>query len=202
LINSESIRGNDGRFLKGFRHSKKTEFKKGQHWRPHSRIRDKEYLTKEYINHQKSTSEIGKENGVTDSAVIYWLKKHNIKRRNISEAREIKHWVLKGKQNGMYGRCGSLNPRWIDGSSPERQKYYARSFWKELVKWVYQRDGYKCQRCGSPHTKNNRLHAHHIKPWAGNKDFRFDTKNIITICKPCHNWIHSKKNIKNEFILH
>ena len=201
--NSKSVELNrecDGRFKKGVRNSRKTEFKKGQHWREPQKFRGKEYLLNEYKKKKRSASDISREFNVTDAAIYFWLKKHKIPRRSMTEIRRVKKWGLTGKQNGMFGRCGSKNPRWIDGSSPLRQTMYARSFWKELVKTVYKRDEYKCQRCGNPHTTKNRLHAHHIKPWAGNPDSRFELSNITTLCKACHNWVHSKGNIKNEYL--
>jgi hypothetical protein len=178
----------------------KGQFKKCTHWRPHAIFRERDYLDREYSIKQRSASDIAKEHGVTENAILFWISKHGIKTRTVSETRAIKHWGANGESNPMFGRCGSANPRWIDGSSPERQKMYARSFWKDLIKLVYSRDGYKCQKCGSPHTYKNRLHAHHVKPWAGNVDTRFDLANIITVCQSCHNWIHSKANTRNEFL--
>jgi 5-methylcytosine-specific restriction enzyme A len=175
-------------------------FKKGAHWRPKKEHWGKEWLFNEYHNKQMSTSEIAKQVGCQEANILYWMRKHGIKRRTINEARKIKKWGSAGKQNGMYGRCGSKNPRWIDGSSTLRQTMYARSFWKELAKAVYERDGYKCLRCGATHTVKNKLHAHHVKKWAGNPESRFELKNIVTICQSCHNFIHSKENTKNEFL--
>lgn len=200
LKGSESSREKNGRFVKGSRNSINTEFKNGQHWRPEQEFRKKEYLIEEYVLKKRSTSEIANDFGVTDSAIIFWLRKHGIARRTISEARKIKKWGVSGKSNPMYGRCGSENPRWIDGSSPERQKMYARSFWKDISKFVLDRDGYKCKKCGATKSSKNKLHAHHIKPWAGNPDYRFELSNIITVCQSCHNWIHSKENVNNEFL--
>jgi 5-methylcytosine-specific restriction endonuclease McrA len=173
---------------------------KGGHWRNETRLWDKEYLKKEYVEKNKSAKDIAKENGITENGVFYWLAKHKIPRRTTSEARKVKKWGSRGSSNPMYGRCGDKNPRWIDGSSPERQKIYARSFWKELAKAVYERDGYKCKRCGAKHTGKNKLHAHHIKPWAGNPNSRLDLKNIIVLCSDCHTWVHSKGNKKSEFL--
>lgn len=198
---SESSRDSKGRFVKGARNSKATEFKKGEHWRQPKAFRNKEYLLSEYVEKGRSAQEIASEFGVTENAIVYWMDKHGIPRRTISEARDVKHWGAKGEDNPMYGRCGDKNPRWIDGSSPERQSMYARSFWKELMQVVRQRDGNKCVRCGTPNTRKNRLHAHHIKPWAGNPDARFDLSNIITLCQSCHNWVHSKENTENEYLL-
>lgn len=184
----------------GLNQGSKGRFKKGTHWRPHAIFREKDYLCQEYLQAKRSAAEIAKEFCVTENAILFWLKKHNIKTRTVSEVRAIKHWGSNGPSNPMFGRCGSKNPRWIDGSSPLRQRMCVRSFWKELVKTVYERDGYKCQRCGSSHTTKSRLHAHHVKPWAGNAETRFDLANILTVCQSCHNWIHSKKNTRNEFL--
>jgi thymidylate synthase (FAD) len=101
----------------------------------------------------------------------------------------------------MFGKMGSLNPRWVDGSSPERQRGYAQFKGKTFIKSVLERDGYRCKRCGSGKKCKRGLHAHHIKPWAGNKDLRFDVNNAVTLCRPCHHWVHSKANIAKEFIL-
>lgn len=198
--NSESNRGRDGRFLPGESGSSETQFKPGQHWRPDQVFRNKEYLIQEYVTKQRSTGEIAKEHGVTDAAILHWLRKHEIPRRTVSGAREAKKWGSPGAKNPMYGRCGDQNPRWIDGRTPERQRMYARSFWKELIEVVLERDGRKCQRCGAVNTRVNRLHAHHVKPWTKNPESRFELSNIITVCKECHTWIHSKGNTENEFL--
>lgn len=104
-----------------------------------------------------------------------------------------KQWGLRGKQNGMYGKCGKQNPNWDGGHSPERQSQYARFAWKELAKTILKRDNYKCKRCGANHNKNNKLVVHHIKQWSKYPELRFEPTNLITICNICHKKIHSKK---------
>ena len=175
-------------------------FIKGSHWRPHQRFRDRDFLIEEYIVKQHSASEIASAVGVTEAGVLYWLKKHKIPRRNVSQAREIKHWGLSGKDNPMYGKYGEESPNYIDGSSPERQSLYSRGEWKELVKDIYARDNYTCQRCRAGKTPENKLNAHHIKPWAGHPELRSEPSNIITLCVRCHRWIHSKENTNNEYL--
>jgi thymidylate synthase (FAD) len=177
-------------------------FLPGTHWRPRKPHWDKAWLLNEYVTKKRSAGEIASDAGCTENNILFWLGKHGIKCRSMSEVRKIKKWALKGKANGMHGRCGCKNPRWIDGSSPLRQAMYARSFWKELAKAVYERDGYKCRRCGYPKSHGRPLHAHHVKPWAGNADSRFCLSNIITLCKTCHRWVHSKENESNEFLSH
>lgn len=58
--------------------------------------------------------------------------------------------------------------------------------WKQNV---LKRDNYICQKCGNA----NNLVVHHIKPFATDKEARFDTKNGITLCQTCHKEVH-----KNE----
>ena len=38
----------------------------------------------------------------------------------------MKHWGAVGAANPMFGRTGALNPRYVDGSSPERQRGYVQ----------------------------------------------------------------------------
>lgn len=198
---SVSLRGSNGRFVPGVRYSRKTEFKKGQHWRRAAAFRESDYLVREYIHAGRSAGDIAKEHGVTESAILHWLRRHAIKRRNVAQARKLKRWRLSGSANGMFGRTGARNPRYIDGSSPERQRLYSQASGKEFVRRIYERDGYKCQRCDSPHSKRNRLHAHHLKGWAGHPELRFDPNNVLTLCSDCHNWVHSKRNKDHAFIL-
>lgn len=161
---------------------------------------DKKWLLREYAKKKRSAYDISVECGGSEGNVLYFLSKHSIPRRSTAEVRKHKKWGSPGSSNPMYGRCGDKNPRWIDGSSPERNRMYARSFWKELARIVYERDRYKCVRCGCGHEKGSKLHAHHVKAWAGNKKKRFDVDNIITLCRECHNWVHSIKNRDNEHL--
>jgi len=182
------------------KHKSDGTFQPGSHWRPPQDHWNREWLHDQYVAKRRSGSEIAAEMGCTVNNIYYWMDKHGIERRTISEVRAIKHWGLSGEANGMYGRTGPGNPRYVDGSSPLRQKMYSRHAWKQLVIKVYKRDNYRCQRCDSPHAKGHKLHAHHMRPWAGHEGLRFDIDNIITLCSKCHWWVHSKGNIEHEFL--
>lgn len=128
-------------------------------------------------------------------------KHHSAETRKIlSEKASIPKPWLRGSRNGMYKKNGDSNPNYKDGSSPERQRLYAGSEWKEVQRQVYKRDNYHCVRCGSPKRGWRGLHAHHIKSWAGNPELRFKLSNIVTLCKDCHNWVHSRANNKMEYL--
>ena len=51
----------------------------------------KKKLEQEYIDGQKSAAQIAKELGCSETKVHYWLRKHNIKKRSISDALYVKH---------------------------------------------------------------------------------------------------------------
>lgn len=190
----------DGRFRAGERRSPATEFKKGEHWRPHAPHRERDWLLREYVELGRSTGEIAAQAGCTDAAIIFWLKRHEIPRRTVSEARALKHWGISGEANPMHGRTGAANPRYVDGSSPERQRLYVQGAGRGFLRSILARDRYQCVRCSAPKDGPKSLHVHHIKAWAGNIDLRFDKENAVTLCQTCHRWVHSRKNISREFI--
>lgn len=173
---------------------------KGTHWREPKPHWSREWLIEMYVERERSTGDIAAEIGTTDANVLYWLKKHGIPRRSVAGARAIKHWGSFGEANPMHGKTGSANPRFVDGSSPERQRLYVQSKGKEFLREILKRDGYQCRRCGAAKAGARSLHVHHIKPWAGNPSLRFDESNVTTLCKPCHDWVHSKANVEGEFL--
>lgn len=172
------------------------KFLPGRHWRPKTRIRERKYLFQQYVEKGRSTGEIAKENGVTDAAILYWLRKHGIERRSVSQARGLKYWGSNGEKNPMYGKYGPDNPNYKNGRTPERQRAYSRVFWKKLVEAVHERDGHRCVRCGT----EDGLGTHHLKSWKAHPEARFDVSQIVTVCRPCHRWIHSKRNKNYEFL--
>lgn len=107
---------------------------------------------------------------------------------------------LRGPRNGMHGRTGATNPNFKDGSSPERQRLYAAGSGRAALRAVYERDGFRCVRCGAPKAGPRSLHAHHLKPWAGCPELRFAADNLITLCRACHGWVHSRANVAGEYL--
>ena len=178
----------------------KGQFLPGTHWRPEAPHWDAEWLRREYVDLGRSAGEIAASAGTTDAAILYWLKKHGIPRRSVAQARALKHWGVTGAANPMHGRTGAANPRYIDGSSPERQRLYAQGHGKDFIRRVLERDGYRCRRCNAPKKKPRSLHVHHIKPWAGNAELRFEMSNAVTLCQSCHRWVHSRKNTEQEYL--
>lgn len=175
-------------------------FTKGSHWRPAAPHWDAAWLREQYEAKGHSAGDIATDAGTTDTAILYWLKKHGIPRRTMAQARAVKHWGAMGAANPMYGKTGVANPRYVDGSSPERQRLYVHGEGRAFLRSVLLRDGYRCRRCACPKGSPRSLHVHHIAPWAANTALRFDMDNAVTLCRPCHAWVHSKANAGREFI--
>jgi hypothetical protein len=185
----------------GMKRKPNGQFEKGEHWRQHKPFREKGWLIEHYINQQMSTGEIATMFGVTDTAVLFWMKKHNIDRRSISQARGIKKWGVSGSDNPMWNKRGELNPRWLGGITPERQAFYTSRKWKIACSAVWKRDSATCQRCGIMKKENKDIpfHIHHVKSFS-DKKIRAETSNLVLVCEICHHFIHSKRNKNCEYL--
>jgi len=181
--------------------NKKGQFLKGTHWRKQKPWWNKEWLIDQYVLCRRSSADIANEYGVGDTAIQYWLKKHGIKGRTMSEIRKHQHWGASGSDNPMWNRRGELNPRWLGGVTPERQAFYTSQEWKDACSHVWKRDAATCQRCKLYKEESNDMpfHIHHIESFA-NKELRADIKNLVLLCETCHQFVHSKRNINREYL--
>ncbi len=180
---------------------KNGQFGKGDHWRGKKPWWDYEWLFNEYVTLSRSAGDIAKEYNIGDTAIHYWLKKHGIKTRNVSEARKIKHWGQEGIDNPMWNKKGELNQNWKGGITPERQAFYISREWKDVCRKVWGRDKGICKRCRLDKNKNKDMpfHIHHIVSFK-DKELRADPDNLILLCEACHHFVHSKRNIENEYL--
>lgn len=124
--------------------------------------------------------------------------KEKIRQASIADGRvpylkDGKHWLH---------HEGAKPATWKGGISPDRQAFYATKEWKDAVKAVWSRDSAICQLCGKSHNDNRSegaFHVHHIVSFA-NKDLRADPNNLVLLCRPCHLFVHSKKNTDRKFL--
>lgn len=190
---------NKGSIQRGEHRSRDTEFKKGQHWRSPKPFWDRDYLIREYLDNGRSALEISIENGCTEGNILYWLDKHNIPRRTVTEIRKSKHWGLSGETNPMFGKRGTESSNWKGGKTPERQRFYSSLEWKEAVRLVMERDQGVCCRCQAVPKKCRSIHIHHVAPFEV-EHLRAVVSNLATLCFSCHGFVHSKKNVNREFV--
>jgi hypothetical protein len=83
-------------------------------------------------------------------------------------------------------RVGKHPWNWIENRTKALEKKRVRSStkWVEWRREVFKRDEYTCQECGIIGVY---LEAHHIVPVRSCGDeLLFDTRNGITLCRPCH----------------
>jgi hypothetical protein len=103
----------------------------------------------------------------------------------------------------LKGRRGDQIHSWQGGVSPLRNAFYASDEWKSACVAVWRRDNATCQICGLRQSdvdrKKNAFHIHHIKSFARYPDLRAEPTNLVLLCRPCHLWVHSKKNTENKF---
>lgn len=87
---------------------------------------------------------------------------------------------------------GEGNPAYIDGRSND--PYYPDN-WDKMRREVYERDNYKCQKCG---VGDVMINAHHIKPVCKFDDFdgAHTLDNLVTLCVGCHRKVHTEGHIE------
>ena len=119
----------------------------------------------------------------------------------------VPSWMC-GKNSHLYGKVGSLNPQWKGGITPERERLYKTKEWKKIYRAVLERDKFKCVYCNTPikpiqkgNKKVNNLCVHHIASFTEYKDLQCDVNNLVLLCRKCHYWVHSSKNVDKKYLL-
>ena len=161
---------------------------------------DRDWLISQYVVAERSSRSIANDFGITDANILYWLKRHGIKRRTAREVRDAYTYrKMQGADNPMFGKKGPLSSNWKGGTTPERQAFYQSDEWKSAVSKIWKRDLARCRRCGIERTTMAH-HIHHIKSFSTYPDLRSDLDNLVLLCAECHRWVHSKNNVKSLFI--
>lgn len=61
--------------------------------------------------------------------------------------------------------------------------------WKDVSIKILKRDGFKCVLCGS----SSELQVHHTKYHSDKKAWEYPNSTLVTLCKECHQKVHSDK---------
>lgn len=91
------------------------------------------------------------------------------------------------------------HPSWKGGSTPERQRFYSQSEWKNLCDEIYKERDATCQLCGIKKIHGKTFHVHHIISFM-QESHRMEKDNLVLLCKKCHNFVHSNKNTEKIFL--
>ncbi len=90
---------------------------------------------------------------------------------------------------------GAGNPNWKGGATPLHAKIRTSG---EYARWrlkVLERDGFRCVSCGKT---GGVLDVHHILPFVKYLNLRFSVCNGTTLCKNCHQQLHSVNRAKKH----
>jgi hypothetical protein len=58
--------------------------------------------------------------------------------------------------------------------------------WAQLRRWVHERDGGRCVRCGDGLVEGFECHHRRLRSQGG----RDELSNLIALCSDCHGWAH------------
>ena len=64
---------------------------------------------------------------------------------------------------------------------------YNTDQWREVRDVVRVRDGHECVCCGAWRM----LDVHHVQPWRCDGEV-FDPRNLVTVCRDCHEAVHAE----------
>lgn len=114
-----------------------------------------------------------------------WNKDCNGYTLNLSDEGRAKKGknVLKGSQSHF----------WRGGITDERAKI--GQWTRKVAGQVHKKYNYTCQNCGGDRC----LHAHHMLPVCTHPEEAYNIKNLITVCRDCHHYIHKNKENEREF---
>lgn len=77
---------------------------------------------------------------------------------------------------------------------------YKDSKWIQKRRKILRRDSYQCQECKRYGKNSEASHVHHVIPVAWcvihMKLYLFSNKNLLSLCKSCHDKMHDRTNDK------
>lgn len=105
------------------------------------------------------------------------------RRKHLSQALKDSYKSGRSKR-----RIGASNNLWRGGIATAQNKARASAEYKAWRTAVYERDQFKCVKCGT----NKDLHAHHVKTFAQYSELRYDIENGVTLCRAHHSEVHGR----------
>ena len=134
--------------------------------------------------------------GKTDWRNITWECACDCGATHIASAGHLTHGDTKscGCLSAEIKREANINPLLTDEDrirrrlrTQQERRNEPTATHKVLAQATFKRDDYTCCACGS---RGCKLEAHHLEPWAFDRDLRYDPANLVTLCKECHDQFH------------
>lgn len=91
-------------------------------------------------------------------------------------------------------RSGPNHWNWQGGISDRWSVLHNSIQYQQWRISVYQRDMFKCKKCGQKQSRTNPLHAHHIKAKKDYPELILEIDNGLTLCKRCHIKLHRSRH--------
>ena len=75
----------------------------------------------------------------------------------------------------------------------EHNPFYTTAKWKRKREHILKRDGYLCQDCKRYGRMREATEVHHIQFLEFHPELAYDDRNLVSLCKRCHNARHPEK---------
>lgn len=76
---------------------------------------------------------------------------------------------------------------------------YTSGKWKKFRASILRRDGYRCKICARYGRMVQATEVHHIRHADEYPELVYDPKNLVSLCKSCHNRQHPEKGGEKSF---
>jgi len=70
--------------------------------------------------------------------------------------------------------------------------FHKATRWKVKRVKILKRDEYMCRECKRYGKTTEATTVHHVKPIEERHDLGYSSKNLISLCKPCHGKMHDR----------
>lgn len=144
-----------------------------------------------------------KKKGKKDKKLVSADYSLNSRYFNASTWKDYKDWLeeqkkdikLKQKEKKKkQAKPKKVNKKKSEARKPTRKELYREELkhpmWVKKRNVILKRDNHKCLLCGS----ENNLCVHHTKYITGNKAWEYPNSLLVTLCKDCHEKVHSERN--------
>ena len=74
-----------------------------------------------------------------------------------------------------------------------KSEFLTSARWKHKRAAILRRDGYRCQHCARYGRASPAEIVHHIKPYEQHPELGLDSRNLVSLCRKCHNREHPEK---------